>query len=114
MRGADLFEWRSFGDAMVVGTMPDGALRVRVETDDASASVILPTGAVAQLVDQLEGHGGCVPEDDLAETEAERDTALERVRELEGELKHRLAEIETLKSALAIVDDRQRALEARS
>ena len=113
-----LFNWHERGSGLELHDEL-GQVRVVLVDDDQRHEVRLSPTMLGTLADTLEVHDGCVPADEY-ENEVDRATALERERDeaqarvsaLEGDLRHARAEIERLKSALDLGDQRARALEA--
>jgi len=113
-----LFEWHERGRGLEVHAEP-GLVRVEVHDDRGRRPVELSPAVIDALVDGLEGHDWCVPAEEyhdklsaLNDAERDRDTERDRANTLEGDLRHALAELETLKSALDLADQRARAAEA--
>jgi hypothetical protein len=105
------FAWHERGTGLELHAEP-GLVRVELLDDGERHSAEFAPAVVEALVEQLDGHDECVPADDLADVEAERDKALERAKTAESSLRAALADLETAKTALALADDRQRAAEA--
>lgn len=120
-----VFDWHERGRGLELHAEPGGLVRLEVHADRARWPVEVPPTALVELRRALVEVVGDIDlenaqealaatEDQLMEAEAERDEALERVRDLEAELRARLTEVEALKSALDLADTRTRALEVRS
>lgn len=118
-----VFEWHERGRGLEIHAEPGGLVRVTVCTDAGRYPVTLPERALVELrralvevvgdIDLENAHEALMAtEQQLGDAETDRDDALERVRDLEAELRLRLAEIEALKSAGSLSDQRVRGLEA--
>lgn len=120
-RGEELLDWPERGERLTLGTTLDGATVLTVADDAGQSTVTLSTRGTEALiaaVDTLAGGRGWVPEiaheqtlEELADVERARDEAVERVAELEGELRARLADLEAARTALDLADRRARGYE---
>lgn len=117
-----VFDWYERGHGLEIHAEPGSLVRVTVCIDRGRWPVELPGRALVELHRVLLEIVGDVDfenmqealaatEQQLGDAETERDDALDRVRDLEEELRLRLAEIETLKTALDLGDVRARGLE---
>lgn len=123
MSAGELFTWHSFGQSIAVETLPDGAVAFTLVDDDDGRSITLPTGARDELVSALVDIAGlaeleearealAATEQQLGDAERERDEQRQRADDAEALARRLLAEVETAKTALALADERARALEA--
>lgn len=117
-----VFDWYERGHGLEIHAEPGSLVRVTVGIDRGRWPVELPERALVELRRALVEMVGDIDlenaqealaatEQQLGDAETERDDALDRVRELETELRRVLAEVETLKSAGEIADRRTRGLE---
>jgi len=112
-----VFRWHVAGDVVTVGPLRPGVvdLGVTARVDREAMTAELPAAGARALLEWLREH----LEDETVEqlehalgvTEQERDELVERVKTLEGELRGALGQLETLKSAHDLDDQRVRAAE---
>lgn len=106
-----LFSWHERGVGFELHGEP-GFVRAEVIVDRGRYPAELSLGMLPALVEALDGHDECVPADEHAEIETERDQLRETVESYRAEITRLLAEIEQHRTALDIADQRTRALEA--
>lgn len=114
-----LFEWSERGQRVELFTLPGipgGILEARSDGRHGER-IELPREALTELlgvlVDHLEDERIPQLEHALGMAEQERDEANDRAKDLEGELRAALADLERHRTALDLSDQRVRALEQR-